>query len=152
MVPAAGAANLDVMHCELVLAGGQTLELIRCSSGTGYLTQPVAEYPGYERQRLLATNRASDFAQAAVEPCRAHQVGARVTDLVDPGLSAGHRRQHRPPLKREIHHLPLSLHEQQRTCATCDDTRGGNHSTFHRRAVLSALYSHNMYRRDIVGQ
>src|SRR5699024_2225844 len=89
MVPAAGAADLHLMHGELLLHRRKAFQLLDGTGGAGHPPQPLTEDPGYECQRLLAADGADDLAHPAVESRRAQQVRAGVADLVHAGAAAG---------------------------------------------------------------
>lgn len=118
MVPAAGAAHLDHVDGERLLAGCQAVEFLGGPGGPGHLAELLAEYPRDDRELLFPADRADHVAALAVELRGPQQVGAGVADFRDTASPRVDLGEQRPPLQRVVHHLPLCSHGFQSTCGS----------------------------------
>lgn len=118
MVPAAGAAHLDHVDRECLLAGCQAIEFLGGSGGPGHLTELLAEHPRNKRELLFPADRADHVAALAVELRGTQQVGTGVADFRDTASPRADLGEQRPSLQRVVHHLPLCSHAFQSTCGS----------------------------------
>lgn len=110
MIPSTRPADLDHVHRELGMMGGELLELLGTTGRAGDLTQPLPEHPGDLGQLLLAADRAGPLHRLAVETGGALQVGTRVTDRGEGRTTGLDVRQERTSLQGVVHHLSRAEH------------------------------------------
>ena len=113
MVPAAGPADLDDVHRELLCGGVEPGDLLCGACRSRHLAEFVAEHPGHQRDLLFSADRADRFAGFSVEFRSPQQIRIRITNLGHGDPSGVDLGQPRPTLEGVID--DLALHEFQGT-------------------------------------
>src|SRR5215467_10917719 len=115
VVPATTLTDLNDVRPELAIFGGHLGQFIRLLDPPFIPAQLVPVHVRHVGELGPAADRAAGVGRLAVELCGTEQVGMRVADIRDGGVTGKHRRERCPAGKRVVDHASPGCHLRQTT-------------------------------------